>query len=307
VEVDAERVVVTCGAQHAITVILSALTRPGDPVLAEALTYPGFLSLAELLHLEVAGVGIDREGLRPDALESTLLRQRCRLLYVVPTIQNPTGGVLSLERRERLVEIARAHDLWILEDDVHGRLLEGAPPPIASLAPERTFFVAGTSKSVSPGLRVGFVAVPEPFVERIASAVWSTAWSAAPLMVEIAARWIADGTAERLVAHHRREAIARQRLAREVLGELHYDGHPEGYHLWLYLPREWRFEEFVPAARRRGVGVTPPTAFRAGSGAVPRAVRVCLGAAPDRESLRRGLVTLARLAEEGPQATTGIA
>jgi DNA-binding transcriptional MocR family regulator len=307
VEVDPEQVLVTCGAQHAIAVILSALARPSDPVLAEALTYSGFLSLAELLHLDVAPVGIDREGLRADSLEAALSRQRARLLYVVPTIQNPTGGVLSLERRQRIVELARKHDLWILEDAVHGRLLDDAPPPLAALAPERTFFVAGTSKSVAPGLRIGYLASPPEHVERLASAVWSTAWAAPPLMAEIATRWIADGTAERLLAGRRAESRARQSLARAVLGDLHYESHPESFHLWLYLPRTWRFEEFVLAARRKGVGVTPPTAFRAGSGAVPRAVRVCLGAAPDRDSLRHGLEILARLAHAGPQTPTGLA
>jgi DNA-binding transcriptional MocR family regulator len=307
VEVDPGQVLVTCGAQHAIAVILSAFARPSDPVLAEALTYSGFLSLAELLHLDVAPVGIDREGLRVEALEAVLLRQRARLLYIVPTIQNPTGGVLSLERRQRIVELARKHDLWILEDAVHGRLLDDAPPPLASLAPERTFFVAGTSKSVAPGLRIGYLAAPQEHIERLASAVWSTAWAAPPLMAEIATRWITDGTAERLLAVRRAESRERQRIAREVIGDLHYESHPESFHLWLYLPRGWRFEEYVLAARRKGVGVTPPTAFRAGSGAVPRAVRVCLGAAPDRESLRRGLEILARLAHAGPQAPTGLA
>jgi DNA-binding transcriptional MocR family regulator len=136
-------------------------------------------------------------------------------------------------------------------------------------------------------------------VPRIAAAIRGTTWMAAPLMAEIAARWIADGTAESILRRKRKEAAARQRLAARILpGDAR--GHPAAYHVWLGLPRPWRSEAFAEAARQRGVLVTPAPAFAIGRGAVPDAVRVCLGAARDRAALERGLGVLAELLETAP-------
>ena len=303
-DVPAERVLVSSGSQHGMTVVFTALLAPGDLVLTEDLTYQGMKTLAALLSLRLQGVATDEHGLRPDALDAACRKGGARALYCLPTLQNPTASVMPEGRRREIAAVARAHGLIVVEDDVHGHLLEAPPRPLASLVPELTVYLNGTSKSLAPGLRVGFVVAPETMVTRLSGAIRSTTWMAAPLMAEIAARWIHDGTAESMVKRKRKEAAARQALAARLLGHGQTGPRTAAYHLWLPLPEPWRAEPFAAAARREGVAVTPASVFSAQPGrprlAPPEAVRVCLGAAQDRDQLAAGLTVLARLLGGAP-------
>jgi DNA-binding transcriptional MocR family regulator len=300
-DAEPERVLVSSGNQHGMTAVFAALLGPGDVVFTEALTYPGMKSLAGLLSLRLHGVALDEQGLRPDALAAACRARPPKALYCVPTLQNPTASIMSEERRRQIASVAREHGVLIVEDDVHGRIPERAPRPLSAFAPELSVYLTGTSKVLAPGLRVGFIAAPEALVDRIAAAIRGTTWMAAPLMAEIAARWIKDGTAETIVKRKRKEAAARQRLAAGILGRSAGRTHPAAYHLWMGLPRPWRGEVFADAARQRGVGVTPASAFATGRTGVPDAVRVCLGAARDRAELERGLRVLGELLATSPE------
>jgi DNA-binding transcriptional MocR family regulator len=300
-----EQVLVSAGAQHAMMAILSALAKPGDHVLTEALTYPGVKALATLLHLSLDGIAMDDEGIEPEALEEAVRTTRARILYVMPTIHNPAGGVLSEKRRRAIAELLRAHDLVLIEDDVHRFLLPDAPPPIAALAPERVYYIAGTSKAIAGGLRVAFVVAPDGGVEPLARSIWATTWMAAPLMAEIATIWIEDGTAARMAERQRAEAIERQRLARALLGPS-ARAHPSSLHVWWELPEPWRGESFARAALQRGVAIAPAELFVVGRGPAPRAVRIGLGPARDRDELEQALRTLIEVREAGPQAEPSI-
>jgi DNA-binding transcriptional MocR family regulator len=124
---------------------------------------------------------------------------------------------------------------------------------------------------------------------------------AAPLMAEIASRWIQDGTAESILARKRKDAGARYRLAVRALDGFTVQGHPDAYHLWLDVPRPWRADTYAEAARRAGVAITPASAFAVGRGATPEAVRICLGAAADKDVLGAALGVLAGLLSAPPE------
>jgi DNA-binding transcriptional MocR family regulator len=299
-----DQVLVTSGSQHALTAVMSALARPGDLVLTESLTYPGVKARAGgLLHLRLQALPMDAQGMRPDAFEEACRSATVRALYCIPTIHNPTGVVMPEARRRELARIARAHDVLIVEDDVHGLLAEDAPPPIAAFAPELGCYLLSTAKTLAPGLRTGFVAAHPTLLPRIAAAIRATTWMAAPLMAEIVARWIGDGTARQVVRLRRDEARARQRLAAAALRGFRVDAHPSAHHLWLHLPEPWRSESFAEEARRHGVAVTPSQSFLVGRAAAPHAVRVCLGAPADRGQLEQGLRTLASLLHAPAEAS----
>jgi len=293
-DVDPGQIVVTNGAQHAIIVILAALLQPGDTLLTAELTYPGVKAVAQMLGLQARGVALDEEGIVPEALDAACREQPARALYVVPTVQNPTGVTMSEERRRRIAEVAAGHGLLILEDEIHVAMRQEPITPIACFAPERTLHITTLCKWATFGLRVGFVAAPEALVERIRSAVRSSLWMTAPLMVEVAARWIEDGTAERLARRKLQELEARYRIVEEVLGSADYDINPRSLHIWLRLPDGVRSDEFVDRARQRGVRVAGAEAFAVGR-EVPAAVRVAIAAVPERDELRRGLEILAEL------------
>lgn len=295
-----ERVVVTAGGQNAIAAILSGLTQPGDVVLTECLTYPGLKGIAKVLHLQLAPVAMDEEGLLPDSLEAAVVGRGARVLYTTPTLHNPTTSLMSQARREEIAAVARRLDLAVIEDDVNGPLLPDAPLPLSRLAPERSYFVAGASKFLAPGLRIGFVLTPEGRAPRVAAGVRAFAIMASPLMAELTCRWLADGTAERIVARQREEALQRQRLAARVLHGLDYRTQPRGLHLWLRVPEPWQTEDFVAQVRDRGVTLPPASSFTVGRTPPPHAVRVGLGGIQPLARLEEGLRTVAEVLRRPP-------
>jgi DNA-binding transcriptional MocR family regulator len=294
-----EHVLVCSGSQHGLATVFATLLKPGEVILTEALTYPGMKAAASLLHLRLHGLTMDEQGLRPDAFESACRTTGAKVLYCVPTIHNPTARVMPEDRRREIATIARDNGVVIVEDDIHALLPEERPRPIAFFAPETTYYLAGTSKMMAPGLRIAFVLAPPSGVERVAQSIRATTWAAAPLMAEIAATWIREGTAAAIVGERRQEAAARQRLAREILSSCEMEAHPSAHHLWLHLPEPWRSDSFTAAALRRGVKVTPSEAFVVGRGLAPHAVRVCLGG-PSHADLERALRLLARTLAAGP-------
>lgn len=305
-EAEARRVLVTSGALHAMTVVFSTLTKPGDTVFTESLTYPGMKNLAHLLHLRLQGLAVDEQGIIPEAFERACRNGAVRVLYTIPTIHNPLGTVMPEERRREIARIAEEHDIYIVEDDVHSFMLERPPLPLSSFAPERSYYILTTSKSIAGGMRIGYLLAPERMVERLATSLRSTVWMAAPLMAEIASEWIKDGTAERLIEQKRQEARERQEIARRILHGLRFHAHPLSFHLWLELPEPWRSDEFIAQARRRNVLVTPPEAFVPAREEAPHAVRVCLGAVRTRQQLEKGLKIVRELCRSAPKPTLSI-
>jgi DNA-binding transcriptional MocR family regulator len=224
----------------------------------------------------------------------------------VPTVQNPTAAVMSRKRRAAIAAVAERRGLTVIEDDVHGRLADDPPPPLAALVPDRTYYVTSTSKTLAPGLRVGFVAAPPGMADRLAATVRVTTWGAAPLPAEVVAGWVRDGTGEALLLARRQEAAARQDIAREVLAGLAPRVARGAYHLWMELPSPWRSATFAGEARQRGVAVTAAEAFVAGDGEVPSAVRLCLGTPRTREALLRGLKAVKQTLESRPETALAI-
>ena len=301
-----EDVLVCSGSQHGIVTVLATILKPGDLLLADELTYPGLKAAAGLLHLRLQGVASDEQGMRPDAFEEACHASSARAVYLVPTIHNPTASLMPEERRREIARTARAHGVAIVEDDIHALLAERRPPPGASVAPEIGYYLTSTSKTLAPGLRIAFVLAPAGMFERLASSLRATTWAAPPLMAALVSAWIRDGTADALLADRRREAVARQTRARALLGGAHYQAHPAGYYLWLHLPAPWRSDSFTAEMRARGVAVTPAEAFVVGRGAVPHAVRLCLGAARDRAELDRGLTSVAEALRGAREAGAAI-
>jgi DNA-binding transcriptional MocR family regulator len=295
-----DQVVATAGGQHAMACIIGALMQPGDTLAVEALTYPGLRALAGLLHVRLLPLPIDEQGLVPEALEAACRAGPVRALYTMPTLHNPTAVTMPELRRQALAEVACRYDVALIEDDVYGFLLDTRLPPLARYAPERSFYITSASKSLMPALRVGYVHAPKAMIEPIAAAVRATVYSAPPLMARIAARWIADGTASRLAEEKRAEMRRRNRAARRILAGAEFTGDPAAPHLWLMLPEPWRADDFVAAARRRGVGIIPASAF-AVIRQPPEAVRVCLGAQTTAERVERALSRLAELLQSTPE------
>ena len=274
--VEADQVLLVSGAQHGLAVTMMALLKPGDVIAVDALTYSGFKVLAETLHLEVVAIPVTPVGPDLDALQALCRRRPVRAVYSMPTLHNPLGWVMGRNSREQLVAIARQYNLMIIEDAAYAFLAADAPPPVASLAPERTVYVGGLSKSVATGLRVGFVAAPNEWVKPFERTIMATTWNVPGVMSAIAVAWIDDGTVAQLEAQKREDAQARQALAARVLKGLAYTSHPSSYFLWLPLAEDARADQVAMTLQREGVCVSTAEPF-AVSAHVPHALRLALG------------------------------
>ena len=291
--VSAEQVAIVDGAQHGLATTVIGLLKPGDVVAVDALSYPGFKLLAEAHRLELVPIPAAGQGPDLDALEALCKRRRVRAVYAMPTLHNPLGWVMGASRRRQLVAIARRHGLLIIEDAAYAFLESDPPAPLAALAPEATIYVSGLSKSVATGLRVGFVAAPRPWVSKIERAIRATTWNTPGVMTAIACGWLDDGTVTRLEAEKRRDAMARQAIAADVLAGLRCVRHPTSYFVWLPLTEGVRADKVAMALVSDRISVSTAEPF-ATTVQVPHALRLALGSV-GLHTLRQALQTIKRV------------
>ena len=294
--VDASRIVITAGTQHGILTTLATLTRPGDRIVTECLSYQGVKPAAAQLGLRLEGLAMDDEGLLPDAFERAARDGGVRALYCMATLHNPTTATMSAMRRQSIADIAQRHDVAVIEDDIYGAFAKPMQP-LSAYAGAQGYYLTGLSKTVAPGLRIGYIVAPEDKVDALGASVRASCWMAAPLMAELASRWIETGMANTIMASHKRDAAQRQAMARDILKDANFLSPPGCLHLWLQLPEPWRAGEFVAAMRQQRVAIASAEPFAIGRGGVPHSVRICLGAPRDVNDLETGLRRIAATLE----------
>jgi DNA-binding transcriptional MocR family regulator len=298
---DSSQLLVCPGAQAAIAALILALTEPGDIILAEPMSYPGLRAAAAQFGRQVIAVAADRHGMAPEMLEQACRQHKPRLVFLNPTLQNPTAVTMPERRRKEIASIAKRCDVRIVEDDPYWLLADSPPPPIATFAPEQVYYISTLSKCLTPGLRVAFVLMRDPQErERFMAALRSFALMAAPLSAALATQWILDGSAERLMAGVSKEARLRHRMARDILAG-RYSGAGDGLHVWLELPAYWNSSQLARAADSEGIAVTLAEAFATGGGSV-NAIRISLGSIKDRGRLQAGLQRLSHLLARRPES-----
>jgi DNA-binding transcriptional MocR family regulator len=297
-EADPRRLVLTGGTHQALALALPVGCGSGGTLFTEAQTYPGTLALTHLYGIRCVGVEMDAEGILPEALDRALAAKKTgsAALYVTPTMHNPTTATMGRARREAIVSVCRAHGIAIIEDDVYTLAADDRLPPLAMLAPERTLYINGLSKTLNPTLRIGALVAPEPMVAQIEAALPATMAMAPPLSCAVMEQWLLDGTIEVIRQSIQDESKRRIALARSLLGKMMREPGHQGYHVWLPMPRA-DAQRLTDAASALGVRITPPASTAAIPDAPDGGVRLCLGAASIAE-LSTALAGIARLRTE---------
>jgi 2-aminoadipate transaminase len=258
--VDAGRVLITNGSLQGFVFLASRFA--GSRVLVEYPTYDRPLKILAGLGAEVEALPMDDEGLDPDALEAALGRgPKPAFLYTIPTFQNPSGRTLSPERRRRVVELARAHELLVLEDDPYGLIrFEGEPPPTLFELDggERVVYSSSFSKTVAPGVRVGYFVLPEGLereLEQVAVSTYITPVLLGQATVyEFLRRGRFEPNLERVrgLLGARRDAMLAA-LEAELDGAARWSRPEGGYFVWLELPEDLDAAELLARAEDAGV------------------------------------------------------
>ena len=300
----AERVVICPGAQTALCALILARTQPGELIAAEQLTYPGLLAAARVLQRGVVPVAMDAEGMLPDALEEACQLRRPRLLYLVPTIQNPTTATMSAQRRQALLAVARRHELTVVEDDPYWLLAGDAAPPLAALTDGGcpVYYISTLSKCLAPGLRTAYLVVPagQP-MEPVLDALRAIALMPTQSMVAVASHWIRTGQAQAMVQRFQQELRERQAIAARYL-PARRQAHLAGLHVWLPLPPRLDQYRLIQAAQEQGLGIASSDAFSVEEPPPGNAIRLSLGGAVDQEALAGALAKLNEILSEAPDA-----
>ncbi|MFD2643193.1 PLP-dependent aminotransferase family protein [Pseudomonas japonica] len=290
---NAAQVLLCGGAQQGLFSVLLSFCQPGEAVMVEALTAPGIKAACRQLRLPLHGIAMDREGILPDDLDRVARASGARVVVLTPALHNPTGARMGEQRRRAVAAVVERLDLLLVEDDVYGAL--GDEPPLLPLLGPRGLLVSSLSKTVCAGLRLGWIAGDASLLGRIDPHAQATHWQIAPLMLDIACRWIDDGTAARKLAWQREEVMQRWRLAQRLLGPALAHQERPSPHIWLGGPRPG--DVLAAACRAKGVEVVPAQVFAVKQGQLP-ALRISLTAARSRAELKQALERVATVLGE---------
>ncbi|MEU5895853.1 PLP-dependent aminotransferase family protein [Streptomyces venezuelae] len=282
----ADDVLVTTGSQQALSLLATALVEPGDTVLVENPCYLAALQAFAFAGARVVPVPCDEAGIDPAALEDLVALHRPKLLYTVPTFQNPTGRTLPADRRAAIARVAERLGLWIVEDDPYGELrFEGERVPWIATYPgagDRTVLLSSFSKVMAPGLRLGWLRAPAGLLRACAVAKQAADLHTPTVNQLAAARYLADRDLDAHVAHvagvyrERRDAMLAG-LA-DALPEGSSWIRPEGgMFVWAKLPDGYDTTELLRTVITHDVAYVPGAPFFAGE--------------PDRSTLRMCFVT----------------
>ncbi|WP_418953368.1 PLP-dependent aminotransferase family protein [Streptomyces cinnabarinus] len=283
---DADDVLVTTGSQQALSLLATALLEPGDVVLVESPCYLAALQAFAFTGARVVSVPGDGDGVDPAALEELVVRERPKLLYTVPTFQNPTGRTMPADRRAAVASVAARHGLWLVEDDPYGELrFEGERVPWIAAHPgaeDRTVLLGSFSKVMAPGLRLGWLRAPAA-LRRACTVAKQAADLHTPTVNQLAAaRYLADRDLDAHVARVAAVYGERRDAMLAGLADALPDGstwnRPEGgMFLWARLPESYDTAALLAQVVRQDVAYVPGAPFYAGD--------------PDRSTLRLCFVT----------------
>ncbi|WP_171207514.1 MULTISPECIES: PLP-dependent aminotransferase family protein [unclassified Ruegeria] len=294
-------IVLTHGGQNGLCLVFQTILRgPRPVVLVEDLSYAGFRRAGELMRAEVIGVKMDKWGIDPKALEHVLRQTSAQAVCVSPEVQNPTGVHTPLERRKEVVEVARRHDLQIVEDDCY-RMGEAREPSYRALAPERGWHVSSISKILTPALRVGFAIAPrDRSVDLRRSAEYGYFGLAQPL-AELTRLLLSDPRTPRIAMDVRKKMGDYVRITVNALGGFDLNWAPDVPFVWLNLPAGWRAAAFSRAAEREGIQLRSADEFALRDGRAPNAVRIAMNGHISLERFEEAMLKLRVLLDNPPE------
>ncbi|QUO42221.1 PLP-dependent aminotransferase family protein [Brevibacillus composti] len=265
IEASPGQILVVSGALQALQLVSQGILRQGSGILLERPSYLYSLSVFQSARMRLLGVSMDEQGIRPEALARQKQLREAALLYTIPSFHNPTGILMSAERRRQVMAICERERLPILEDDAYGELWldEPGPPPLKALDQKGLVLYAGSlSKTLSPGLRIGWIVGPEPVIERLADVKMQTDYGASALSQIAAKEWLEHDRYLRHLAMIRaslreRRAIACQALERWFFDLAEWQVPQGGFYIWLRLKRATSARSLFSRALAKGILLNP--------------------------------------------------
>lgn len=269
-----DNILVSAGSQQGLDLVARILIEPGDTVVVEVPSYLGALTMFRAAGARLLGVPMDEEGMRTDVLERLLTRYRPQLIYTLPTFQNPSGRVMSHERRAALLSLAQRYQVPILEDDPYNELYYGDPPPPPLKSLDRqghVIYLSTFSKILLPGIRLGWLVAPQPVVDRLASVKQHADLNSNTPAQWALAEFIQQGWLDEHIATLRQEYPRRCQamlaaLHAHIPQRLRWNEPTGGFYLWCHLEEGLQSKDLLAEAAQRRVAFVVGEAFHADGG-----------------------------------------
>ncbi len=267
-----ENFVITCGSAGGLENLCETFLDPGDVAIVERPTFPGSLRAIKSCLPEIAGVEVDDDGLRPDALEEAIARvteagKRPKLLYTIANFHNPAGATLTVERRKQVVELCRRHGVLIIQDDAYGEISFGPEPhpTMFSLAGGSGAVLLGTfSKTLATGLRVGWIMGEKPLIDAVTRMRFDmgvSPWTSR-VIAEFCESGLFDEHLARVTAIYHRKRDAMLAALDERCSRFGRWSVPQGgFFLWIELSEGIDVDRLRYTANEEGVGYVGGSAF----------------------------------------------
>lgn len=284
-----ENVLLASGGQNALCAVLSSLFQSGDRIGTDPLIYSGLKTLAKMLGIQLVPITQKMNEMSPMTLKNYCKNNELKGIYLIPDHQNPTTHSMTIKTRKEIAEIAKEHNLIIIEDGINSMLIKNHTTPIVALAPDQTIYISSISKVLCAGLRVSFIAAPPIYKKALESALYNINMMVSPFNAEIVHQLINSPIGDKIVRERRNMIIERSTLTDTILNDFEILGDKYCNFRWLLLPEGWNGKIFETCAKNAGVQVYCAERFAIGNASVPAAVRISITAPKDLAELERGL------------------
>ncbi|MDR4947233.1 MocR-like pyridoxine biosynthesis transcription factor PdxR [Neobacillus cucumis] len=262
-------ILIVSGALQALQLISVGLLNRGSTILTEKPSYLHSLNVFQSAGMRLVGIPLDKEGIQANLIQQYKKQQKAALLYTIPSFHNPTGTLMTTERRKQLLDTCQQEQLPLIEDDVYRELWfdESPPKPIKAFDKHGLVLYLGSlSKSLSPGLRIGWIVGPEPVVEHLADIKMQTDYGSSSLSQGAAVEWFSSGLYYKHINEVREQLKTRRDFTLDILNKYFsdiavWDKPTGGFYIWLRLLPSLSMRKLFEMALAEGILLNPGNVY----------------------------------------------
>ncbi|WP_338020488.1 PLP-dependent aminotransferase family protein [Priestia megaterium] len=243
-DVDVENIFITSGGQNSFTLILISLFQAGDKIAVDSYTYPNFVELANMLNIKLVPIGGDTLGMMPDQLDFICRKTNLQGIYLNPSCNNPTTVTMDMNRRKDIAEVIKRHGLILMEDDIYSFLAPQDYLPVSHFVPEQFVYINSISKSISSGMRVGFIAFANKFTDKITRGIFNINIKTSALNAEVITELINTGVADKIISQKKELAKECNLIYQKYFKVDNPYENPLSFFRWLPLAHKYQPQQF---------------------------------------------------------------
>ncbi|WP_369361726.1 PLP-dependent aminotransferase family protein [Priestia megaterium] len=291
-DVDVENICITSGGQNSFTLILISLFQPGDKIAVDSYTYPNFIELANMLNIQLVPVGGDTLGMIPDQLDFICRKNNLQGIYLNPSCNNPTTVTMDMNRRKDIADVIKRNGLILMEDDIYSFLAPQDYLPVSHFVPEQFVYINSISKSISSGMRVGFIAFANEFTDKITRGIFNINIKTSALNAEVITELINTGVADKIISQKKELAKECNLIYQKYFNIVNPHENLLSFFRWLPLAHKYQPQQFEQMVLAKGIRVYHSYRFFVRQEETTQFIRIALTSAKDSDELEKGLFIL---------------